>query len=270
MARWPGAIWAPLPENETEPRIHAVRLIIHTAVDRPGPSNIPAYFGRRDIYVESHLWFPFAGPPVQMMDTDRQADANYRANNDSLSAETEDDGDPVGNPWNDHQLDGLTRFVVWCHRAHGIPLRLCESPTDAGIGWHAMWSYPSDPVGQTGRAARSPWTNALGKTCPGTTRIRQLVDQVLPRAVTMAGLDGDVDRLTRQQIGILHRAVLGRTAPEVWVADWEARTSPLDRQTALWLLVAELGEIREADQIEVATATDDLGVALNRMLRDGA
>ncbi len=198
MARMPGVVWDPLPENRTEPYINPSQIIVHTAVD--GNVNIPAYFRRRDVFVESHFWITRSGRITQLMDTHRQADANYRANYSAISIETEDDGDPEGNPWTYAQIQSLVRVIRWAASTHGIPIKRCRSSTAPGVGWHSMWSYPTDPINLRGRPVPSPWTTALGKTCPGRTRIHQLVDVVMPLAAgTIDPPDGNGDE-TRSTI----------------------------------------------------------------------
>ncbi len=269
MARWHGAVWAPLPENDTQPPIEPVRVILHTAVDSPGPSNLPAWFGRENVRVESHLWFPFAGPPVQMIDTEVRADANYRANRDSISAETEDDGDPIGNPWNAHQIDGLARFLAWCHETYRIPLRLCQSPTSPGVGWHAQWSYPSDPFGQTGSPADSPWTTSLGKICPGKTRIRQLVDVVLPTAIEIAA-GSTPDRLTSAQAALLFGALVGRAPTSAELESLEAEARDLPAYQAIWPVLALVRDVRGDGPSNWGDAVRALQARLDAQHRVGA
>jgi len=208
MARAPFASWEPLPENSTQSAIKPTQFIIHTAVDHK--LDIPAYFRRQDIKVESHFWLTRAGRLVQMMDTEIRADANYKANrrpdgSGAISVETEDDGDPEGIPWTPQQIRILVALVRWCGHAHDIPMRVCRTPSDPGIGWHSMWSY-GDPVNLTGTARASQWTTALGKTCPGRTRIKQLVNDVLPMAFD--GSDTSVP-INSDSIETFQRAIVG-------------------------------------------------------------
>ncbi len=182
MAIYPAAELQLLPENDMQSAIVPTQFIAHTAVDNVGTTRLWKYFGQRAVRLESHFWAPFDGRLVQMMDTEVRADANRGANKRAISVETEDDGDPVRNPWTDNQLQRLVDLIVWCHRTHGIPLRLCPDPWKPGIGWHSMWNFPDDPYGQTGTWRKSDWTTVRGKTCPGPTRIRQLVREVLPEA----------------------------------------------------------------------------------------
>jgi len=168
MARMEEAAWRPLPENSTQTKINPTQIILHTAVDAPGPTDLPRYFARSDVAVESHFWVTMDGSITQMMDTNVRADANRRANYRAISIETEDEGNPVGVPWSKAQIDSIVKIILWAHEAHNIPLELCSAWDTPGIGWHAMWGAPSN------------WTPAAGKTCPGPTRIAQIHGEVLP------------------------------------------------------------------------------------------
>lgn len=187
MARFDCALWRPLPESGDQPRIRPTQVIFHTAVDAPGPTNLGGYFARADVALESHFWVPLVSPAEQLMDTEERADANLYANRrpdgtGAISIETEDEGDPVGVPWSDKQITDLVAIGVEAHRRHGIPVRICESPSDPGFGWHSMWGAPS------------VWTPSAGKTCPGSTRIGQIprVMQLISEAITLAPLEDDM------------------------------------------------------------------------------
>lgn len=182
MSRYPGAEWKPLPENAYQPAITPTQFILHTAVDHPGPSNIPGYFGREDITVESHFWIYLDGRVIQMMDTNVRADANLKGNVRAISVETEDEGNPVGIPWTPAQLQSLIDLIRWAAEEHDIPLEVMPEWDAPGLGWHAMWGFV-DNRRQTG-LIRSPWTPSLGKTCPGKTRIDQFHDVILPALQT--------------------------------------------------------------------------------------
>ncbi len=174
MARMPGVTWRPLPENATQPRIVPTQFIVHSAADAPGPSNIPGYFARKSVGVESHFWIPWQIKPgevhkiVQMMDTTRRADANRWANRRAISVETEDEGRPNTLPWNEGQLWALEHIARWVNAEHSIPLDRCPAWDKPGLGYHVMFGSPG------------PWTPAR-KTCPGHIRIKQFDDVLLPR-----------------------------------------------------------------------------------------
>lgn len=161
MARFPGAVWRPLPENSTQPRITPTQVILHSAVDAPGPSSLWSYFRRSDVTVESHFFVKWDGTVEQYMDTEVRADANRHANARAISIETEDDGNPDATPWSDAQIDAIVRIIRWAHEVHGIPLRLCPAWDQPGIGYHTMFGAPG------------PWT-PVAKTCPGRARIAQM------------------------------------------------------------------------------------------------
>jgi hypothetical protein len=201
MARCELALWDPLPENETQPAIVPTQFIVHTAVDAPGPTDLYNYFDNPGIGVESHFWLTKSGGLSQGIDTEVRADANLEANVRAISIETEDDGDPEGNPWTEGQIDALIALGRWCVDRHDIPPILCPNPTAPGFGWHAMWSF-RDPIRQIG-AIRSPWTSSLGKTCPGKTRSWQYRAYVLPaiaRTTTKPPTTGQYDQGTIDEI----------------------------------------------------------------------
>lgn len=183
MARYGRALWRPLPESEQQGQITPTQLILHTAVDAPGPTDLYRYFERRDVTLESHFWLPLAKVMEQFIDTERSADANRLANRrleggrwvGAISVETEDEGRPSELPWNDYQQEQLVELMIWAHRVHGIPLKQCESWTGAGIGWHSMWGAPS------------PWTPAAGKTCPGPKRIAQIPGLIARARLQLGG-----------------------------------------------------------------------------------
>ena len=160
MAIAPFANWRPIPETLTQPKITPRAIVLHTAVDAPGPSSLFGFFRRSDVHVESHFFVKNDGTIEQYVDTARRADAQRYANPFAISIETEDDGDPTQN-WTPEQVKALVLLCRWLCNVHGIPDRQIEKWDGSGIGWHSMWGAPSK------------WTPSRGKTCPGPARIRQ-------------------------------------------------------------------------------------------------
>jgi N-acetylmuramoyl-L-alanine amidase len=161
-----------LPEWQSQPKITPTTIIDHSIVgsgesawqmfaNRSGLESHFIVLGRRSGIKDGHIW--------QLMDTDRQADANLNGNGYALSIETEDDGDPDTQPWTGAQL----RSLIWLHaelrRVHPtIPQRESQSCADpGGHGYHTMHGAPSC------------WT-PVAKTCPGMVRRRQWRDDLLP------------------------------------------------------------------------------------------
>lgn len=168
MSLYPGATLRLLPENHTAAAIEPTQAIVHSAVDAPGPSSLFPYFARTDVSLETHFFIKLDGEVEQYMDTNKQADANNRANVRAVSIETEDEGNPDERPWTPQQMISLIELLVWLNEEHGIPLRECAAWDRPGLGYHSMWGAPSE------------WTTVKGKTCPGHVRIVQWKGTVLP------------------------------------------------------------------------------------------
>lgn len=164
MSRYPGATWRPLPENETQPAIVPTQLIFHSAVSK-GVSLFD-FFGKKLVVVESHLYVEEDGNAEQYIDSNIQADANYKANHRALSAESWDNGDPDHVPWNPKQLRRLADFAAWGHLEHDIPLVRAPAWDAPGMGGHTDYKE---------------WSNVKGKTCPGLAR-RGQVDTIISMA----------------------------------------------------------------------------------------
>lgn len=201
MARYPKAVWRPLPENSTQPRIQPRAFFVHSAaVDS---ANVRGYFAQDKVRLESHFFVLKNGTVEQFMDTEVRADAQGQANPWAISAETEDDGAPDAQPWTPPQLAALIALIGWACDTHGIPRRRLREWSDSGIGWHAQFGAPS------------PLTTVRGKTCPGRVRIRQFLDIVMPAVTANVTVtpptpeddmfsDVDHDRLARIE-GLLNR-----------------------------------------------------------------
>jgi hypothetical protein len=169
-----------LPEWNSQPHITPVLILDHTIVG----SALGAYYMFRDVSsLESHFIIRGRqsgsqdGHIWQLMDTGREAHANYHANNKAVSIETEDNGAAPIEPWSRAQLESLTWLHNKLQRVHPSIKRLeardCDGP---GLGYHAKLGAPSC------------WTPSAGKTCPGPARISQWRSILLP-----AFLSGQVD-----------------------------------------------------------------------------
>lgn len=160
--------WKGLPEASSQPLIRPTQMIAHSIV---GSARSAYNYFRDGTSHESHWIFPWDGEAWQLMESNRRADANYRANRwpngtGALSAETEDNRDPDNQPWTDPQVDRLIDWFRWGNAMFAIPLRLCPGPAEPGIGYHTLWP--------------NHWSKYAGKTCPGRVRIEQFHDLILP------------------------------------------------------------------------------------------
>lgn len=175
MARYPGAIWRPIPENSTQPLVRITQVIMHV---RAGTGDsLYGLWTSPGNGLESHFYVRYDGTVEQYMDTARSADANLTANyradgTGAMSIETE--GLAPGT-WTEAQLAALANLARWANRVHSVPLRVCPGPNDPGIGYHIMFGTPG------------PWT-PVAKSCPGPERIRQFHSIIMPR---LAGAEED-------------------------------------------------------------------------------
>jgi len=159
MARCPLAVWMPLPEQGRQRATEAKRLaIVHSAA---GASQSLYDFFRNSTDLESHFFIALDGTIEQYLDTDQRADANRFANDEAVSIETGDYGDPDNLPWNPAQERSLVRLLDWiCDTHPQVTRQLATGPDGHGIGYHTMWGSPSH------------WT-PVAKSCPGRARIKQ-------------------------------------------------------------------------------------------------
>ena len=163
MAICPFAVWRPLPENSTQPRIAPRAVVLHTAVSA-AQSLYGHFLNFSDL--ESHFYVNEFGIIEQYLDTTIRADANLNANGFAVSIETWDGG--TIRPWNPLQVEAIVRLVDWLCATHGIPRVQIPRWDGAGIGWHVMWGAPG------------PWT-PVAKECPGGPRIDQTRNVIIPR-----------------------------------------------------------------------------------------
>lgn len=188
MAIVPFAKWQPLPENKTQSTIVPTQVVLHTAVDAPGETNLHGYFARDDVATESHFFVQRDGDLFQYMDTTVRADAQFTANKRALSIETEDDGSLA--PWTVEQIKTIKRLGEYLMTEHkGILRRVCPAQDLPGWGYHSLFDS---------------W-NQNKHTCPGGPRIHQfqtditmwLRGQPLPLEDDMPTLD-EVENVFRR------------------------------------------------------------------------
>jgi hypothetical protein len=173
----------------------------------------------------------------QSRDTSFRSAANLNGNHRIIAIENEDHGGAYGG-WNTGdgravpgftaaQMESIAHILVFCHRAHGIPLVPCPDsrPGSRGIAYHrqgcdgnfAGYAYP-------GRVSGGElWSSAGGKVCPGDRRISQLLNIIIPRARVIAGLDAppkepEVELTDEVVWGDGHRVKVKDIFAEVYIA----------------------------------------------------
>jgi hypothetical protein len=175
QVRYPAAAWRPLGV-QTEPRITPRILVFHTMVGSlRGTDSLfkkSGYTGTESHFGVGGPWDGAAldGAVWQWQSLDRQADAQNAGNAYATSIETSDGGQPL-RAWSAKQLDALVALAAWWCRQTGAPARLVSSTSQSGFGYHAQFTA---------------WAPD-GRTCPGRTRIAQLIDVVIPRTARALG-----------------------------------------------------------------------------------
>lgn len=200
MARMPYTDWLGEHGNTLMSRYDIV--CVHTIVGY-APAHAAHFSTRAD------------GWTGQSRDTRFRSAANLNGNHRVIAIENEDHGGAYG-AWNTSdgravpgftaaQMEAIAHILVFCYRAHGIPLVPCPDsrPGSRGIAYHrqgcdgnfAGYAYP-------GRVSGGElWSGAPGKVCPGDRRIGQLLNIIIPRARIIAGLDSPPeDDMTPQEL----------------------------------------------------------------------
>lgn len=206
QVRYPEASWRPLG-TQVEPRITPRILVFHTMVGYL-KSTDALFRGQGYTGTESHfgLGGPWDGAALdgavwQWQSIDYQADAQNAGNAYATSIETSDGGEPL-RAWSTEQVDALVRLGTWWCRQTGAPARLVRSTSQSGIGYHAQFSA---------------WAPD-GRSCPGKTRIAQLLDAVIPRIAAALGQtppppppppNGDPMALTQDDLNKIAATVWG-------------------------------------------------------------
>lgn len=186
MARDPGSLWQPLVEWNDQGSYTKTQLIYHSTGTRASAAANYAYFGRRDVAVESTFIVGLgpADPTLQIMDSSARADANLTANARAISVELVGTGD---DPYTDWQIAEAIRIGRWAVATHPIPKRIIPAHDQGGLGWHTMFGAPG------------PWTSVRGKVCPGGTRIDQLKTTVFPAVFGASPRKGLFMHLTEKE-----------------------------------------------------------------------
>lgn len=167
----PGYTYIEVGSLTNDPKLDVVQgVIIHVTGTLVSPLN---FFDGPSNGIESHLYTP-KDPDArreQYRDTNREADANFRANSwvDSdgkrhgyISWEFMGLG---GGKYNKYQLSEMFRVLPILSKEHDFPLKVPTGPKSKGVGFHTQFN---------------DWSNVAGKICPGPERIQQYWDIIVP------------------------------------------------------------------------------------------
>lgn len=221
MARMPYSSW--LGEHGSTAMARYDIVCVHTIVGY-APAHAAHFSTRADGWIG------------QSRDTSLRSAANLNGNHRIIAIENEDHGGAFGG-WNTGdgravpgftaaQMESIAHILLFCHKAHGIPLVPCPDsrPGSRGIAYHrqgcdgnfAGYAYP-------GRVSGGElWSSAGGKVCPGDRRISQLLNIIIPRARVLAGLDKSKEHdveLTEEVVwGDGNRAMVKDILAEIYIA----------------------------------------------------
>ena len=156
---------------QNDPRLDVIQgVILHVTGTQVSPLE---YFDGPSNGIESHFYIPRTtdGRKEQYRDTNREADANYKANSwvdaegvrhGYISVETQGLG---SGSWTRYQLEEIRELLLTLHKEHNFPLRKPTGPKAKGVGYHILFGS---------------WSNVPGKICPGPERIEQYEKELLP------------------------------------------------------------------------------------------
>lgn len=200
--KYPGAVWRPLSGRGNRPNMEAYNIIcVHTMVGYLKGSE--STFQNSDL--DSHIgiggpWDSNAldGDVWQWVDLDNQSHANEDGNDEVISIETSDGANP-DRKWSPKMVESLVDFIVWACLKYKIPPVLIPDtqPGRRGLAYHRMGinkygggsgSWPYDKWRESGGVR---WSPSLAKICPGDVRIKQFVDEVIPKV--QSKIEGDME-----------------------------------------------------------------------------
>jgi hypothetical protein len=164
-SRFPGATWAPIPEHGEGPSYTKTQLIFHSTGTRASAAANRRYFARGDVDVESTLIVDYDGGALQILEAGERADANGSANRRAISVEVVGE---AHEPYTAAQVATCRAIAEWACSEHPIARRQIPEHDASGVGWHVMFGAPG------------PWTSVRGKACPGSRRIAQVRDLIIP------------------------------------------------------------------------------------------
>jgi hypothetical protein len=176
-----------LPETNEQQAIRPTQLIFHSIIAAWTARRTYEYW-RDSTTLESHWGLGYAGDLAQYLPVNVRADANYRANRrpdgtGAMSMETASNSTGT-DPWTDAQIEKMIAVGAWAHTEHGVPLRICTTPSGPGFGYHKLHE--------------SEWA-VSGTSCPGPARIRQFREIVFPGIVARVNGTQEEEDMTPEQ-----------------------------------------------------------------------
>lgn len=202
MAKWNGANWRPVARYLPDGPVNADMVRYDCAV-----IHIEDGEWSRN---EAFNWYNTAGHAVpqfrfhtptsamdQYIDSKYRGSATLNGNHRVIAVECHGlETNDKAKPLTQENIRKLALWLVWCHKTHGIPLKWTNSskPDSRGVTVHRKGidgNFPQPPGKLLGGrvAGGEYWSKTFGKTCPTSTWIKQIHDDVLPLARRLAAED---------------------------------------------------------------------------------
>lgn len=187
--RYPGALWRPISRNYGGRRSSTRGVILHVAVSES--SSLRGWFNDPRSGASSHLYVRRDGTLEQYVDMRYTAWTSGSGSATTIGVETQGMG---SGKWTPQQVEALAQIVAWAHREFGVLLRVMTSSkaSERGVGYHAL-GVPATSTQKTRGISKTGgqlWSKAVGKTCPGPERIKQVPEIVARAKQIVAGVKG--------------------------------------------------------------------------------
>lgn len=165
MAVAPFAQWKPLPAGVNHSAGGMVAwdgVVLH--IMEGILDGTDSWFRNPQAQASAHFGVGRDGRIYQWVDTRDKAWAQAEGNPRNISIENEG---YAGDSLTQAQIEGCAQILAWARTVHGVPLRVNDSPTAQGLGWHGMggaaWGGHTGCPGDLIRAQRTAIVTRAGQ-----------------------------------------------------------------------------------------------------------
>ncbi len=139
MARFQLAQWrGPVPNMNSGGMVRPFKgLVLH--IEQGSESGTDSWFHNPAAQVSAHFGNPKSGGLDQWVDTDDTAWAQVAGNTTWVSLENEGNS---GDSLTSGQMANAATLLAWLNVTENVPLQLADTPSDSGLGYHAMGGVP--------------------------------------------------------------------------------------------------------------------------------
>src|SRR5690606_3315725 len=259
--------------------------ILHVAVSES--SSLRGWFNDPRSGASSHLYVRRDGTLEQYVDMRYTAWTSGSGSATTIGVETQGMG---SGKWTPQQVEALAQIVAWAHREFGVPLRVMSSSTasERGVGYHALGVPATSDQNARGvsKTGGQLWSKAVGKTCPGPERIKQVPEIVARAKQIVAGAKGTTntgteneddmpkltDRITLSDSAKKHlnrdHISYGGSQQYAAAGGWEAMNRLPRMEATLKALAATVDVLAKSQGADSAAITKAVEEAVTEALRD--